>query len=523
VSARAGAAGELPTGPNVVSVLDGPGKLRVEERPVPELGAGDVLVEVAAVGVCGSDVHCYRHGRIGSFVVESPLVLGHEASGRVAAAGLDADPSLVGARVAIEPGVPCRRCRACTSGHYNLCPQVRFLGTPPVDGAFACYLAHDAQFVHRLPDAVSDEAGALLEPLSVGVWACWTGQVRVGDRVLVTGAGPIGLLAARVAVVSGAEVTVSDVDSGRLALAAEMEVAATIDPGQVPDADGFEVLLECSGAPEAAFSGIEEVAALRCVLRDRFGHRSEHPAHRVVADSDPFADRPQREPLLAQPGDLGQGVLGQLGRALRPLLPRDQAGDALAPVGRAPPPQRRLLDPEASRDLTGSRRVGLIELDASQPTAGHVARRPAPCGHPPQEHRSRAILAFCDVHPDGDRSGALRRETERRTFAQRGHPGHLGTPDRRRRIAHMSYRYSMPLQTREDGSTRAITGLRQEVWPPHRHRRRSAAVSRLPSRRHLRSDETLPPCEDLRFDAPVLRHRLCHRRSVRIGPVAPRV
>jgi len=251
----------------VVSVLDGPGKLRVEERPVPELGAGDVLVEVAAVGVCGSDVHYYRHGRIGSFVVESPLVLGHEASGRVAAAGPDADPSLVGARVAIEPGVPCRRCRACTSGHYNLCPQVRFLGTPPVDGAFACYLAHDAQFVHRLPDAVSDEAGALLEPLSVGVWACWTGQVRVGDRVLVTGAGPIGLLAARVAVVSGAEVTVSDVDSGRLALAAEMEVAATIDPGQVPDADGFEVLLECSGVPEAAFSGIEAVGpAGRAVL-----------------------------------------------------------------------------------------------------------------------------------------------------------------------------------------------------------------------------------------------------------------
>lgn len=259
--------GEVPTGPNVVSVLDGPGLVRVEERPVPEPAAHEVLVEVAAVGVCGSDVHYYREGRIGSYVVEAPLVLGHEASGRVVAAGAGADPALVGTRVAIEPGVPCRHCRACTSGHYNLCPDVRFLATPPVDGAFGRYLAHDAEFVHPLPDVVGDEAGALLEPLSVGVWACWTAQVRVGDRVLVTGAGPIGLLAARVAVVSGAEVTVSDVDSGRLALASELGAVATVDPGEVTAVGGFDVLLECSGVPAAALAGIEAVGpAGRAVL-----------------------------------------------------------------------------------------------------------------------------------------------------------------------------------------------------------------------------------------------------------------
>lgn len=253
---------------NVASVLYGSGQLGLEERPVPDPGPGQVLVEVAAVGVCGSDVHYYRDGRIGSFVVESPLVLGHEASGRVVAAGPGADRSLVGCRVAIEPGVPCRRCRTCRTGRYNLCPHVRFLATPPVDGAFCRYLVHDADFVYPLPSTVSDDAGALVEPLSVGVWACWTAAVRPGDRVLVTGAGPIGLLAATMAVVSGAQVTVSDPDAGRQLVAAELGAHAAIGPPEVAAAagDGFDVLLECSGVPAAVAAVGAMAPAGRVVL-----------------------------------------------------------------------------------------------------------------------------------------------------------------------------------------------------------------------------------------------------------------
>ncbi len=253
------------------AVLHGTGNIVMEQRPVPVPAPGEVLVEVAAVGVCGSDVHYYRHGRIGTYVVDKPLVLGHEASGVVVAAGPGVDGSLVGRRVALEPGVPCRRCRVCRSGRYNLCPEIRFLGTPPVDGAFSRYLAHDADFVHPLPDALSFDAGALLEPLSVGVWASWKARIRPGDCVLVTGAGPIGLLAAQVARAGGAScVAVSDVEPYRLKLARRFGATETLDPVNFPAAagtDGFDVLLECSGDPSAAASGIGAVrVAGRVVL-----------------------------------------------------------------------------------------------------------------------------------------------------------------------------------------------------------------------------------------------------------------
>ena len=123
------------------AVLHAPGEVRIEERPAPEPGLREVLVEIGAVGVCGSDVHYYEHGRIGAHVVTSPLVLGHEASGRVVALGPGASRHAVGDRVALEPGVPCGACRECRSGRYNLCRDVRFLGTPPIDGAFTDQVA----------------------------------------------------------------------------------------------------------------------------------------------------------------------------------------------------------------------------------------------------------------------------------------------------------------------------------------------------------------------------------------------
>jgi L-iditol 2-dehydrogenase len=230
---------------NLAAVLHGPRDVRLETRPLPDLGERDVLVEVRSVGVCGSDVHYYEHGRIGTFVVEQPLVLGHEVSGVVVDRGARAAKHEPGQRVALEPGVPCGHCSECRNGRYNLCADVRFFATPPVDGAFARYVAIHEDYAFALPDELSDDAGALLEPLSVGIWACRKGGVGVGDRVLVTGAGPIGNLAAQVARAAGAStVAVADVNADRLARAVATE---TIDLNE-RDLDGeYDVLLECTG------------------------------------------------------------------------------------------------------------------------------------------------------------------------------------------------------------------------------------------------------------------------------------
>ncbi len=237
---------------NLVAALHGPRDVRLETRAVPQLGERDVLVEVRSVGVCGSDVHYYEHGRIGSFVVEQPLVLGHEVSGVVVDRGPRAVKHAVGQRVALEPGVPCGRCSECRHGRYNLCIDVRFFATPPIDGAFARYVAIHEDYAFALPDELSDDAGALLEPLSVGIWACRKGGVGLGDRVLVTGAGPIGNLAVQVARAAGATTIVSaDVNRDRLARAAEHGATGAIDVSEralTPDDGPFDVLLECTGA-----------------------------------------------------------------------------------------------------------------------------------------------------------------------------------------------------------------------------------------------------------------------------------
>lgn len=237
---------------NLVAALHGPGDIRLETRALPELGDRDVLVEVHSVGVCGSDVHYYEHGRIGSFVVEQPLVLGHEVSGVVVDRGARAVKHPVGERVALEPGVPCGRCSECRHGRYNLCTDVRFFATPPIDGAFARYVAIHEDYAFALPDELSDDAGALLEPLSVGIWACRKGGVGLGDRVLVTGAGPIGNLALQVARAAGATtLVIADANPDRLARAAEVGATRTIDVNERalgPQDGPFDVLLECTGS-----------------------------------------------------------------------------------------------------------------------------------------------------------------------------------------------------------------------------------------------------------------------------------
>jgi L-iditol 2-dehydrogenase len=256
---------------NQAAVLHAPHDIRIEERTVPTPGPKEVLVEVKAVGVCGSDVHWYEHGRIGALVVRAPLVLGHEVSGVVVALGAEAHKHTVGERVALEPGIPCGACRECRAGRYNLCPDVRFFGTPPIDGAFANYVTIHEDFAFALPPHMSFDAGALIEPLAVGIWACRKARLEGGDHVLVTGAGPIGLLAMQTALALGAaEVTITDLNPRRLEVARQTGATRALNVAETPLADaGIEadVLIECTGHPQVLLDGIRALRpASRAVI-----------------------------------------------------------------------------------------------------------------------------------------------------------------------------------------------------------------------------------------------------------------
>lgn len=236
---------------NLAAFLLRPGVIELRPHAVPEPGPGEVLVAIDAVGVCGSDVHYFEDGRIGDFVVTEPLVLGHEAAGRVVACGPGPTRHEAGTRVTIEPGIPCRSCSQCREGHYNLCPFVRFLATPPVHGAFTRYLVVPEDFCYPVPDSLSDDAAALLEPTSVAVAAVRRAGVSLADRVLVTGAGPVGILVAFTAHAVGATATVCDVDPVRLEKAAALGLTDVVNVAETPWSDlggGFNCLIECSGA-----------------------------------------------------------------------------------------------------------------------------------------------------------------------------------------------------------------------------------------------------------------------------------
>jgi L-iditol 2-dehydrogenase len=250
-----------PTGGTMTAaVLHAAGDLRIERRPVPQPGPGQVTVAISSVGVCGSDVHYYEHGRIGDFVVRAPLVLGHETSGVITAVGDGVPADRIGERVSLEPGEPCGHCQQCRAGRYNLCPDIQFHGTPPVDGTLAEYVTVTSEFARHVPDQVSDNAAALLEPLSVGIWSNGKAGVQEGGSLLIAGAGPIGLVTAQVARARGiATIAVSDVNPDRLAAASASGATLTIQAGHDDVPDGFDAFIDCSGAPAAIAAGIRAV------------------------------------------------------------------------------------------------------------------------------------------------------------------------------------------------------------------------------------------------------------------------
>lgn len=177
------------------AVMTGKRQMLMEEREIPQVKPDDVLVKIEYVGVCGSDLHFFKDGHIGDYVVDEPLVLGHEPGGTIVEVGSNVKNLKVGDRVALEPGVMCGECELCKSGKYNLCETLDFMAVPhQIDGAFCEYYAHPAKLCFKLPDNVSTMEGGLVEPLAVGLHAVNLSEARMGQSAAVIGLGCIGLL-----------------------------------------------------------------------------------------------------------------------------------------------------------------------------------------------------------------------------------------------------------------------------------------------------------------------------------------
>ncbi|SDO34227.1 L-iditol 2-dehydrogenase [Nakamurella panacisegetis] len=243
------------------AMLYGARDLRTTEMDIPALGDDDVLVQVAAVGVCGSDMHYYDAGRNGQNILRRPTVLGHEAAGVVVAKG-PAAAVPVGTRVAIEPAVGCGNCPTCRLGAYNICPTGTCFGSPPTHGTMTEYLVAPSRAAHPLPDTIDTITGSMIEPLAVAVWAVQRAQVAVGHRLLITGAGPIGLLVTQVARAAGAvEITVTDINDDRLAVAAQLGATRTINTARTPldERPVHDRVIECTGNAAVLWSAIRTV------------------------------------------------------------------------------------------------------------------------------------------------------------------------------------------------------------------------------------------------------------------------
>lgn len=258
-------------------VLEEKRKLALRDIELCEsLGPGDVRIAIDTVGVCGSDVHYYTHGKIGPFVVKAPMVLGHEAAGVVSEIGETVTHLNVGDRVVMEPGIPKMESKASKLGVYNVDPHVRFWATPPVHGCLTPSVVHPAAFTYRIPDHISFAEGAMVEPFAIGLQAAARARIKPGDIAFVAGAGPIGIMVALAALAGGcAKVFISDLVEEKLTVAATYDNIKPIligrdDPAATllseTEGWGADVVFECAGAAASIKSALEVVAPAGCVV-----------------------------------------------------------------------------------------------------------------------------------------------------------------------------------------------------------------------------------------------------------------
>jgi D-xylulose reductase len=236
-----------------------------EQKPKPVLDPSspkDVLIAINYTGICGSDVHYWAEGHIGSFILNEPMVLGHESSGTIVSVGSEVKSLKPGDHVAIEPGRPCRHCEACLSGHYNLCKDMKFAATPPYDGTLTGFYTMAEDFCYKLPSHVSLQEGALIEPLAVAIHIVRQASITPGQSVIVMGAGPVGLLCCAVARCFGASKIVAvDIQPARLEFAAKYAATHTFAPSKVPAEENAKKLLESVGIEDGADAVIDASGA----------------------------------------------------------------------------------------------------------------------------------------------------------------------------------------------------------------------------------------------------------------------
>jgi L-iditol 2-dehydrogenase len=277
------------------AVLYGKKDIRLETYDMPLVSENDVLIKIASNGLCGSDIHFYEDGKLGPFVVKEPYIPGHEAAGSIIEKGTHVPNEFqLGDRVVIEPGIPCRKCKFCKTERYNLCQNVRFLSAPPENGSFAEYVSIPFDYIHLLPDSVSNEMGALVEPASVAVHALARLNIQAGNSLTILGAGPIGLITLITARAYGlAEIFIVDMADSRLQAAKDLGVQAVIDAGNENVVDrildltkgkGTKYVIDTTGSSHACASApeIAEIGGKIALIGWPEKSAFEYPIEKVI-------------------------------------------------------------------------------------------------------------------------------------------------------------------------------------------------------------------------------------------------
>lgn len=247
-------------------------EIRSEKAPIP--GSGEALIRIGLVGICGSDMHLYRDGRIGEICMDSAFVIGHECMGTVEDVGPGEDSSWVGKRVAIEPALHCGLCEYCCAGHANLCPRVAFLGLPPTSGAMTELMTYPLHLLEPLSDTITDEGAVVLEPLAVALHAIRLVKVQPGQTIVILGTGVLGTcVLSLLSLYRGVETLCVDILPDRLARAEKLGASRTLlaragdrkrIAGEIMELTRgrrAQVVFECAGSEETLWNMAEVAAA----------------------------------------------------------------------------------------------------------------------------------------------------------------------------------------------------------------------------------------------------------------------